>query len=234
MNAAATVFERNPGLPRPAGRAAWAESLTPVLEELRETLRRRHPQQMADQAGIHWDEAEKLFHIQHLDKSYRISWPELEAGEADSNRPCDPELQTLFLYYLEQARGKAPEERWVTFRELPDGIFYHRAFQGYTGDPLAVAIDNDLERLRRAAISLGGYPLTVGDMAFRFLALPRIPLALVYWLGDDEFPPEAQVLFDPAAGDYLPIDGSAALGRRLVRRILEEDRISQEDVKCET
>lgn len=221
MNSIPTVFERNPTLSKPGGRAAWAESLSPVLEELRNALRRRHPQQLADRAGICWQEGASEFHIPHLDQSYCVSWPELTAREAESNRLCDPELQALLLYYVERARGQLPEERWVTFRDLPDGVFYHRAFQGYTGDPLAVAIDNDLERLRRAAIALGGYPLTVGDMAFRFLGLPRVPLALVYWLGDDEFPPEAQVLFDPVAGDYLPIDGSAALGRRLVRRILE-------------
>jgi hypothetical protein len=220
MNRIQTVFERNPTLSKPGGRGAWAESLTPLLEELRAALHNRTPQEIARRAGVGWQPGSNAFLIQHLEQRYSISWPQLAACCSDGSTPCDAELQALFLYYLERATGALSEERWVTFRELAGGGFYYRAFEGYTGNPLVQAVADDLDPLRRAASALGGKPIAVGDAGFRFLGLPRIPLALIYWRGDEEFPPKAQVLFDPVASDYLPIDGVAALGRRLVQRIL--------------
>ena len=37
-------------------------------------------------------------------------------------------------------------------------------------------------------IDLGGTRVTGGDLAYRFWALPRIPLMIVLWKGDEEFP----------------------------------------------
>ena len=55
---------------------------------------------------------------------------------------------------------------------------------------------------------------------FAFRVLPAVALALVYWRGDDEFAPEARVLFDAAAPHYLSTDGLAILGSHLVRQVL--------------
>ncbi len=220
MNRNQTVFERNPTLSKPGGRGAWAESLSPLLEELRAALHNRTPQEIARRAGVSWQPESNAFLIQHLEQCYSISWPELAAYCSDGSKPCDAELQTLFLYYLERATGALPQERWVTFRELLDGGFYYRAFESYTGHPLVQAVGDELDSLCRAADAIGGKPIAVGDAGFRFMGLPHIPLALIYWRGDEDFPPQAQVLFDPVASEYLPIDGSAALGRRLVQRIL--------------
>jgi hypothetical protein len=49
-----------------------------------------------------------------------------------------------------------------------------------------------------------------------------VPLAVVYWYGDDEFPPNASVLFDASAGHYLSTDGLAVLGRELCSKIIRE------------
>ncbi|MBP8108006.1 MAG: DUF3786 domain-containing protein [Caldilineaceae bacterium] len=216
-----TVFDRNPTLAKPTGRTAWAESFEPKLEELRDSLRTRRPERVAELAGINWQPESRTLVLRHLDRGYRLGWPELVAHDVETGQPCGAELQGLFLYYLERAEGTPPTGNFVAFRELPDGGFYHSAFQGYTGALLEQRVGNDIDRLRRAVLAAGGHPTAVSDGGFTFNGLPRIPLALVYWLGDDEFPPQAQVLFDAVAGHYLPIDGSAALGRRLVTRILK-------------
>ncbi len=217
-----TVYDRNPSMPKPGGRAAWSQQFQPVLEDLRHGLRQQTPQEIALPAGIVWHVDDDAFLVSHLGQLYRVSWPDLSMTVVDTGEPCDVELQGLFLYYLRMADGTPAAHRWVAFRELPDGWLYHQAFQGYTGNVLAQEVGNDIERLHVAARAVGGSPLEVGDAGYAFAGLPHVPLALVYWLGDEEFPSQAQVLFDPAASHYLPIDGSAALGRRLVTRILRE------------
>ena len=46
-------------------------------------------------------------------------------------------------------------------------------------------------------------------------------MAVTYWRGDEDFAPQAQVLFDAAASPYLPTDGLALLGSNLVTRLLK-------------
>jgi hypothetical protein len=215
-----TVFDRNPALVKPGGRAAWAESFAPVLADLRAGLQARDPIQIARLSGVEWDAGRREFSFLLLDEAFRMPWADLVAYPKDGDQPCSSTLQGLFLYYLCIADGAPPAQRWVSFRELPEGWLYHQAFQGYTGNVLAHELDNNLCRFAAAAGAIGGREVELGDSGFEFQALPRIKLALVYWLGDDEFPPQAQMLFDAAAGNYLTIDGLAGLGSHLVHRLL--------------
>jgi hypothetical protein len=83
--------------------------------------------------------------------------------------------------------------------------------------PAAVA---GLEAFRLAAASLGGEALDLADAAFSFRALPRVPVAVLIWLGDEEMPGEAHVLFDAGAHGYLPSEDLAGLGGLLAGRLV--------------
>jgi len=154
------------------------------------------------------------------DTLYRVAWPEVRAVEASSGQPCRADVEAALLYYLRTADGTSLARRWIGFRELPGGTFYSRAFQGYTGDSLVHHFGNDLQLCRRAAECIGGTPLPLSDAGFSFLALPRVPLAIVYWLGEESIPTRAQVLFDQTASHYLPTDVLAILGAQLIHRII--------------
>jgi len=134
-------------------------------------------------------------------------------------------VQALVTAYLLMASGAPRAGEWVAFRDLPDGAFYHQAFTGYTGDLLSRALGDDLEAFERGARAARGSRLGgLGDAAYEFRALPRLWLAVTYWLGDveDDFPPQARVLFDRAASQYMIIDGLAIIGSQLVRLILSQ------------
>lgn len=72
---------------------------------------------------------------------------------------------------------------------------------------------------KAAARAAGGDALTLGDVSFRFVALPRVDVAVLVWAGDDEEPGEARVLFDANAGHYLPAEDLAGLGGQLAHRL---------------
>ncbi len=200
----------------------WRESFEPKIRSLREELGGRSVTALAEQAGAEWD-GEKLA-LTLLGKKYEIPYPELVVRFADGGEACPEELQALLLDYLKFADGTQPGGRWLSYRELPHGQFYFHAFQGYAERPLVQEIGNDIEGLRRAARRIGGEPVEFGDCGFAFTVLPRVRLAVVYWGGDEELPPTASVLFDEAAGRYLPVDGLAHLGRMLTSRLAKEYR----------
>jgi hypothetical protein len=133
-------------------------------------------------------------------------------------------LQSLILTYLHVADGTPLAGRWISFRELPNGGFYHQAFQGYAPNRLTKCWDFDIDGFMAACGALGGKRIDLGDASFVLPVLPRIEMAAVYWLGDEDFPSRASILFDAHAHHYMVTDGLAILGSQLVGKILAAGR----------
>lgn len=203
----------------------WVQSMEAQMADQREHLRAIAPPQIADNSGAAWtphSPHEGTLALTFLQQPLSVRVPDyVVVGPGDHEVPTM--IQGLVLTYLLVATGVQRAGEWVAFRELPGGMFYHQAFTGYSGGLLSRSLQNDLDAFRRGAQAVGGSRLTaLGDAAYEFRALPGIWLAVTYWLGDDEegFPPQARVLFDRSASDYMTIDGLAIIGSHLVRRIL--------------
>jgi len=80
--------------------------------------------------------------------------------------------------------------------------------------------EEGMDAFRRGAESIGGEPIAVGNAGYSFQVLPRICLAAVYWLGDEDFSSQASILFEDTAGHYMSTDGLAVLGSHLVNKLL--------------
>jgi hypothetical protein len=146
---------------------------------------------------------------------------------ADPQQAVHVAVAILLLHYLLTADGVPSEGEWKAYRELPDGLFYAFSFLQRAEQPVARAFAGSPEGLdgfRAAARALGGDALTLGDASFRFVALPRVDVAVLVWAGDDEEPGEARVLFDATAGHYLPAEDLAGLGGQLAHRLLAAPR----------
>jgi len=151
-----------------------------------------------------------------------LSWPDLEACHLPDGSPCSTFDSAMLLYYLVTADGAPLSDRWISFRELPDGTFYHQAFQGYSGNVIARTFRDDMEAFDRAGRALNGLALpALAPLAFAFQPLPRVRIACALWPGDDEISTRASVLFDAAASHYMPTDGLALLGAGLARRLIK-------------
>jgi hypothetical protein len=136
-----------------------------------------------------------------------------------SQRAAHATVAILLLHYLLAADGTSPADRWLAFRELPDGLFYAQAFAGHAEGLLAARYGADLEEFRNAASVLGGSPLDLSDAGFRFQALPRVAVAVLMWAGDEELPGQARILFDASAGHYLPTEDLSGIGDWLAHRL---------------
>jgi hypothetical protein len=200
----------------------WAASLEKQLKETQEALRQRDPAEVALWSGATCEVVggETRIEVCYWGRSYLISWPQLEVRDREG-QPCPAPLQGIILQYLLLADGTPLENSWVSLRNLPHGSFYEQAFQSYSGNLLVRSFRGDVERFRVIARGMGGEPIEIGDAAFRFSILPRIPLAVVYWSGGGEFPDSAQVLFDNSASHYHHLEMLAHLGGMLCERIVD-------------
>lgn len=187
-------------------------------------LKKKDPEKLGLLCGARYvpeKEGAGLLEIDFFDRMFTITVPGFMVCEGPSKEAV-PHLRALFLYHLATADGAVEEKRWVALSELPGGAFYNAAYQGYSGNRIVKAFQNDMQSLKRAARRAGGTPEPIGDLSFRFQALPRVPLCLVYWQGDEEFSPSAKVLFDGSASRYLPTDLCAFLGSTLTELLIKE------------
>jgi hypothetical protein len=198
----------------------WFDRLAPVVEEARAVLRSVKPGKLALRSGCQQDENGD-FRLMFFWQEYVLSLNDLTVRRPATGEACSSFTQSLILTYLATADGTTPSSRWVGFRELPNGMFYVQAFQGYTGGRLVRELQGGIDGFRHGAESLGGEPLELGDAGYAFTVFPRVHLALVYWEGDDEFPSQARVLFEDSAAHYMSTDGLAILGSQLVGRLLK-------------
>jgi hypothetical protein len=191
------------------------------LDELRSALRVLDPEQVAARSGASYlelgpDRGE--LHLPFWGYVCIFSFPEFLGYDHDEH--LSDFQQTLLLYYLGTADGASLNGKWVTLAGLPNGLIYNAAFQGYTGDDLVKTFGFNLDAFQAACLKAGGIQTDVGSASFIFQALPRLPLMLTYWLGDDDFPSSCKVLFDESAFHYLPVDGCAILGNMLRQRVI--------------
>jgi hypothetical protein len=197
----------------------WVDKHGPLVATLRTELQQLPPDDIARRSGAtldgEWLRLAMLFEDYRVDTTdYVVLRP--DGGEVGSF------VQSLVLTYLSTADGGPPANRWVTFRDLPSGSFFNQAFQGSGPDRLAKRWQLDMGGFDAACRALGGTPIAYGDAGFAFRVLPRLDIAAIYWLGDEDFSSKAAVLFDAAADSYMNIEGLAILGGRLVERILAE------------
>ena len=202
-----------------ASQQAWEASMTRRLDALRSSLHGRNQAHLAALSEAQFTENELL--LTYWGRVVQIAWPDLTACYADDNTPCSTFDSAMLLYYLDTADGTPLADRWIGFRELPDGGFYNQAFQGYSGDILARRFEGKPEILENAARAWNGSRLpALAPLAFAFQPLPRIRLALAIWPGDEDFAARASVLFDAASSHYMTTDGLALLGSGLAHRLL--------------
>lgn len=187
------------------------------VDDLRAELRERDMASLARNTGAEY--ADGRFQLEVWNRKVTISEEDFVAIDDGSGQACDPLTQAMLAYYFHTSDGTAVGGGWIAFRELPDGQFYASAFQGYTGNKLASLFGSNIDSFREAANGIEGQLQHIGDAAFRFQALPRVPVAVVCWLGDEDFPSSYRVLFDQSIDHHLPTDACAILGSMLTSKL---------------
>lgn len=206
--------EKNPEL--------TSQALLKRASDLRQQLMTIKPAVLARHTGAELIESannEMHFLFSFFGKAVRLKYPSFILYN-ENNVELPVFMQALILYYFATSNGTSLSGNWVSFADLPDGRMYSQAFQGYSGDQVAKAIGSDISGFHDCCEKAGGRLLGIADAAYSFQALPRVPLILAYWLGEDEFPSNCKVLFDSETCNYLPIDGCAIMGNLLVKNVL--------------
>jgi len=186
-----------------------------------EELKAKSPSEVAarSQAKYEVRQGQEGLILPYFGRPYWIGWPEVEVVYLEGEGEVNIQEQILMLHYLVTTQGKPLTGKTIDFRQVPAGEFYHSAFVQRARVPLLKVFGHNLELYRQAAAMMGGVKLDLGDAAATYQALPLVPITHVLWQGDDEFEPEANIIFDESIVTHLATEDVAALSGFSVYRL---------------
>ncbi len=163
---------------------------------------------------VKWDG--KRFYVNLLGKEYAISHPEYEILAVDGSAlPLLP-TQTFLLRYLLEGKKVMSTGGWLTFREMPWGELYIKPYTGRVLTRAAFTFGTRVEAFQKAAEAMGAEKVSHGDAGYAFNLIGDYKMQILVWAGDDEFPPNAQVLYSDNFADGFAAEDRVVAGDILI------------------
>lgn len=125
-------------------------------------------------------------------------------------------IYTLFWY---AKKGALQTGNWIPFRELKDAAPFEKAFQQGILEPLAATFSGHEEILDSAVKNLRGTRISASG--FQIFAFSCIPVKLKFWDADDEFPSQANLLFDSSATDFDHVESIVTIATEALYQLVD-------------
>ena len=161
------------------------------------------PEEAAQRLNILYDANTKKFHFRFMGHEYEADYPEFALRVLDEEDDGKNLLmhhllaQTFILRYLLEGQYVKDSGKFITFREVPTyGELYLQPFTGRCIKRLTYGFGYKLDVFDRAMQKIPGVvKLSAADTAYEFELINGYRMQFLFWAGDDEFPPSAQILY---------------------------------------
>ena len=167
--------------------------------------------------NVQWDGRE--FTLTLLGRTYAIAHPDYAIRVLDEGNLPPLPVQTFLLRYLLESKDVAWGGQWKTFRELPWGEMYIKPYTGRVLTRAAYTFSFKLDAFRAAAEKLGAEPVNHGDAGYRFHLIDGYEMQILIWQGDEEFPPNAQILYSDNFAEGFAAEDRVVAGDILITTI---------------
>ena len=167
--------------------------------------------------GVKWDGKE--FYVNLLGREYAISHPDYAIRALDGGKVPPLPTQTFLLRYLLESRDVAWNGEWKTFREMPWGEMYIKPYTGRVLTRAAFTFGTRVAAFRAAAEKMGASPVKHGDAGFQFDLIGGYKMQILVWEGDEEFPPNAQILYSENFAEGFAAEDRVVAGDILISTI---------------
>ena len=128
-------------------------------------------------------------------------------------------IYNLFYYAKEGAKNSGD---WIHLRNVRGAGVFEAAFEKQVLIPFANHFSGKTEEFKAVGKKMGFFPLIYGDASFQIAAFFCIPLRVIFWDGDEEFPAKVNILFDRNITDFTHPESVVMLGMECMRYFVEE------------
>ena len=129
------------------------------VDEIRDNLRRKNPERLAARIGALYTpigESNGEFRLPYWSREVVLNFPDFSGKFADTEDEINTFDLTMLAYYFDVSDGAPMTNEWIAFNQIPGGLFYAQAFQGYSGGELAKVFGDDADAFIDANEKLSG------------------------------------------------------------------------------
>jgi len=179
------------------------------------------PAEASERCGVRYDALTQSFKIRLMYVDYELTWPafSIRSDDPDGLALTNLPAQMLLIRYLLEGRSSRGTGAFLPYREMPWGEVYLKPFTGRCLTRAAFAFGTRLEAFKAALKKMPAIPLDRGDASCQMEILPGYDIRLIVWEGDDEFPPNSQILFSDNFPQAFSAEDRTVVGDLLITEI---------------
>jgi len=183
-------------------------------------LAKMDPEDVCRRALCRYDQEANCYELDVWGDVYKV-YPQEGAVRCHSEKkhPINSYFPIFIVHYLLSIGEAEIQNQWISEKDIPGGATFFRGPHAVPTEMVTKRFQNDIQAFSRHCTNLLGDPIDMGDAAFRFEITPRIPVVMLYWQGDEDFGPEAGILFDRSISKYLALDVIYALVVEMCARV---------------
>jgi len=180
----------------------------------------QNPTDICRQALCDYDSENKFYTVRLWTNEYRVDPVQYTIAGVSDNFTAPHEYFYLFIiYYLLKAKNICMAGEWISDKDITGGSTFFRGPHNIPTDLICNRFHNDIEAFKKRCTQLQGTASDMADASFTFKIAPRIPVTVLYWQGDEDFPPEAKLLYDGSITKHLSLDIIFAMAVEVCSRI---------------
>ena len=126
-------------------------------------------------------------------------------GRLDNSKKLDIFSYAIILHYLVNADGTKISGEWISYRELPDGMFYFRTIPGVL-EPVRQKYKNSAKMLVKRIEGSGGHRSSDFKNGAVIYPFKNFPVLIILDEESEEFDASLRVLFDSNGSHYIKTD----------------------------
>lgn len=149
-------------------------------------------------AGLQEYAQEKNFSVSFLADEYSVDVEARQILSLSCNVPAKDYLSILILHYLSKKIEGLPslEGEWISFKQLAGGQAYYPAFKKRVIDTIERKYGQKPEAIFALIEHFKAKKAQLADASIAIEAFDKVPVLITLTKADEEFTPEANVLFD--------------------------------------
>ena len=190
----------------------WREDL---IAKLRDDIKKINYSETAKDIGgeLNGD----AMRLKYLGEEFSIS----SDGEIITQGKVTPWAKILLLNYIKTGGKGDLSGKWVSFSELKNGMLKYTTFKSECENALNVMFSGSMDKAALVLTELGAMRQDgfQAKYAWQIYLLPKIPILILYWKDEEDFPSQTKILFDFTAERFLDVESLIFLVEGLIENI---------------
>jgi len=184
------------------------------------------PESLSRNSGARLVKGKRALSLRLIDRDCVVDFESKSIRWSNHDGPeLGKHLQILALHYLAGAGKAQIANRLVTYRDFEGGAIYYPAFKARTIDRIVREFGSKPEILPHLGDAVKAERIELATVGMRAYFFPKLPIVIALWIGDDEVPTSANILFDANAGSIMPTEDLSVAAGVLVGRLVEISRM---------